>query len=319
MDRTTSILKFAIALSIIFTCLPAARGENLDFAASGETRINGIRQVVEKRAELYAEVTQIVQGTEGITILFLRPLEARKVDANGNTVKISISGMAKPFSPESTWTMFDAQGAITQDVRYAHRVLLPYPVEFSGAPLVTNWDECDGALNGNYVGLPCSKNRGLSDDYLVYLKLNYLPCINESLQAIHLPPAISVHIEHDGTTADNQHNRFSLHTVGRAIDVREITTTFSNGQSSLFDFTATNADHKLSSSCSPAETDNCKFFERFRACWGRKQIARRCPPRHDGPIGTIGWEDARHIAHHLHTSYPFCPNNKGYFITKKVR
>ena len=62
------------------------------------------------------------------------------------------------------WKMFDAQGALTTDPRYASRVILPYPATMDGALFEASWNECDGPINGNYVGLPCSTHRGLDDD-----------------------------------------------------------------------------------------------------------------------------------------------------------
>ncbi|MGZ6404297.1 MAG: hypothetical protein ACXWTJ_22775 [Bdellovibrionota bacterium] len=245
---------------LTFALANTAHAESLDFSASGDTKINGVRLETSKPADLYADVTQVIQGPEGITILYLRPTEARKKGPDGKEIKTAVSAQPKPFTPESSWKMFDAKGALTNDARYATRVVLPYPADITGALLEANWNECDGPINGNYVGLPCSTHRGLSDDYLAYLKTNYLSCINESLKASGLATAVSVHIEHDGTTADNQHNKFSLHSVGRAIDVRELTTTDASGKTNLFDFTQTNTDHQLSNHCAPAGTANCKFF-----------------------------------------------------------
>lgn len=327
-NRTTTLKKitlgtaFLLAVSITANADTVPAGDTLEFNSNGEAKVNGVpfqAGTTAKPTDLYADVVQVIQGPESGAILYLRPVEARKTGSDGKIEKLSISAEPRPFVPESDWKMYDAEGKTTDDPRYAFRVMLPYPMDVSSALFEAMWNECEGTVNGNYVGLPCSKNRGLSDDYVIYLKKNYLPCINKSLGEAGLPAAVSVHLQHDGTMADDQHSAHSLHNVGRAIDVMQITTTSADGTSNFFDFTKTNVDHKLSNSCQPAGTANCKFFERFRACWHTLQVARKCAPRHDGPIGTIGWEDGRHIAHHLHTSYPFCPNNKGYFITEKKK
>jgi hypothetical protein len=126
---------------------------------------------------------------------------------------------------------------------------------------------------------------------------------------------VKVHIEHDGTAPDPRHSERSLHTFGRAVDVMVVTTTDAKGVRRQFDFQKTNPDRVVSPSCSPARSAECRFFEGFRACWHELHVARRCPARQDGPLGTLGWEDKAHIAHHLHTSLPFCPDNKGNAIT----
>ncbi|MGZ3650865.1 MAG: hypothetical protein ACXVB9_01025 [Bdellovibrionota bacterium] len=297
---------------------PAADAGNLDFTESGDAKLNGVvftEGASEKPADVYAEVVKTIQGPEG-TVLYLHPIEARKTNKDGAIEKIPVSGEARPFEPEASWKMFDAEGEITTDAAFAARVIMPYPLDPGQASIDVIWDECDGSITGNYTGLPCNKHRGLSDDYMAYLKQNYLPTVNDAMAAAGLSPAVSVHIVHDGTTADARHNKGSLHSAGRAIDVQIVTTVDAKGGTNTFDFRKTNTDHRLSHSCAPAGTQLCKFFEAFRVSWGKKQVARRCPGRSGGPIGTIGWEDKDHIAHHLHTSYPFCPNNKGYFITK---
>jgi hypothetical protein len=224
-------------------------------------------------------------------------------------------GEARIYEPNASWKLFDAEGQITEDPRFALRVIMPLPMRQDGT-VDASWDECAGPISGNYSGEDCSKTRGLSDDFVAYLKQHYLASVNIALKAAGLEPAISVHIEHDGTVADARHKGGSLHHAGRAIDQKVVTTTDAGGNKHSFDFTQTNPSHKLSRSCAPAGSQNCLFFEAFRAEWARLQTARKCRHAEDGPTGTIGWENRAHIAHHLHTSMPFCPNSKGWFITK---
>ena len=309
-----------LGLSLHAKADPVPSDSTLDFTDSGEAKVNGSlfqEGMAEMPADLYADVVKVIQGPEGSTVLYLHPTEARKSGQDGKVEKLSVSGEPRPFVPEGDWKMFDAEGEVTTDARFALHVIMPYPMDVNSAMFDVTWNECMGSITGNYVGLPCNKNRGLSDDYMVYLQKNYLPTVNDGLKAAGLPAAVSVHIQHDGTMADARHASRSLHTVGRAIDVQQIATVDAAGHKQLFDFTKTNTNHKLSKFCAPADTANCKFFEGFRASWGKLQVARKCPARQSGyPIGTIGWEDPAHIAHHLHTSYPFCPNNKGYDITE---
>jgi hypothetical protein len=290
---------------------------SLDFDVRGQAKVDGkdFHPGMRAKADVYAEVAKVIEGPEGSNVMYLRPLEARKNNVDGTNERFDVSAEPRPFVVENDWKMFDAEGNVTLDPRFAIRVIMPYHADISQAMFEVNWNECEGPITGNYTGMPCNKNRGLSDDYMAYLNANYLPCINAGTAAAGVAPAVSVHIQHDGTVADEKHAKGSLHKVGRALDAMQITTKDAKGNTNLFDFTVTNPDRKLSSSCKPAGTPVCKFFEAFRQCWHQKQVARKCPARKDGPIGTIGWEDAKHIHHHLHTSYPFCPNSKGHFIT----
>lgn len=290
---------------------------SLDFNDSGEAQVNGaaFQEGMHKTADVYADVVKVVAGPEDSIALTLHPVEARSKNADGTFEKVPMaSGEARDYEPNATWKMFDAEGALTDDPRFAVRVIMPMPMP-DGKTVDVMWDECAGPISGNYSGLPCASHRGLADDYMAYLKQNYLPTVNIALKAAGLPPAVSAHIEHDGTLADARHHSGSLHNAGRAIDQKAITTTDANGVKHTFDFTKTNTNHRLSHSCAPAGTQNCMFFEAFRAAWAKLQTARKCPHTSIGLTGTIGWEDKDHIAHHLHTSMPFCPNNKGWFIT----
>jgi hypothetical protein len=322
--RNTLIFAAALLASLSLNAkadpLPGTAEETLDFTSAGDAKMNGadFKEGQSKSVDVYADVVKVIQGPDNETVLYLRPVEAHMTNTDGSVQKTNVTAEARPFVAENSWKMYDAEGEVTDDPRFALRVIMPYPVLSTDSIFMdTVWNECQGPVTGNYTGLPCNKNRGLSDDYMAYLKQNFLPTVNKALAATGLPAAASVHITHDGTVADERHSRGSLHAVGRAVDIQIMTPTDAAGKEiASFDFRKTNTDHRLSSSCKPAGTQLCKFYEAFRAEWGKLQVARRCPGRQSGPIGTIGWEDSRHIAHHLHTSYPFCPNNKGYFITK---
>jgi hypothetical protein len=292
--------------------------ETLASDTSGNLEVNGaaVTENAAQPADVYATVEKVLLDPEGGTIVYLRPYEAHKLNAEGKMEKFELSGEARPFAVENGWKLFDAEGSETDDAQLAQRVIMPYPLDVSTAMFDVKWNECSGPISGNYAGIRCNRNRGLSDEYMAFLKPNFLGCVNAGLAAIGAGPASSVHITHDGTTADARHSGGSLHSAGRAIDVKILSTVEADRKSHSFDFTKTNTDRRLSNRCAPAGTPNCKFFERFRACWHKIHVARRCPARHSGPIGTIGWEDRKHIAHHLHTSMPFCPNNRGYFITQ---
>jgi hypothetical protein len=288
----------------------------LELNDAGEAQVDGAAYKEQKQADVYADVVKVINGPDESIFLTLHPVEARKQNDDGTFEKVPMAKAATAdYLPAPDWKLFDAEGAITEDPRFAIRVIMPFRT--TGNAVDVEWNECVGNINGNYVGLPCAAHRGLSNDYMSYLKQNYLPTVNVALKAAGLSPAVSVHIEHDGTMGDARHRGEggSLHVAGRAIDQKVITTTDADGNKHSFDFTKTNTTHKLSHSCAPAGTQNCQFFEAFRKEWARLQTGRSCHATSIGLTGTIGWEDKDHIAHHLHTSMPFCPNSKGWFIT----
>lgn len=213
----------------------------------------------------------------------------------------------------------DASGALLVDGQPRE---IPAAAELVSADIMdslvpTVWNECDEGLSGNYLDLPCSTKRFLSDDYAVFLKKNFLSCVNAGLAKARGGVAKRVHILHDGTTADGRHDPNSLHVVGRAVDIRRVDATLENGQVRSFDFTQTNRDRKVSARCLAEDKSLCAFYEGFRGCWHKLHVMRRCPFNQESPIGTLGWEEAGHVGHHLHTSLPFCPNNKGFKLTKR--
>jgi len=199
----------------------------------------------------------------------------------------------------------------------AHADSLPQSIDFFADGRINlgldlnfreNWNECQGNLNGNYVGLPCSTNRGMAPEFLDFLKANLFSCIDAGLAKVGGGKTTAVHVIHDGIIADENHESTSLHAVGRAIDILTLQVTIAGQAPRSFDFKDTSSN--------PDGVDRT-FYEGFRACWGVVNDKRSCPQRDTGyPVGTIGWEDARHAGHHLHTSMPFCPNSNGHMITE---
>ncbi|HEY8279724.1 MAG TPA: hypothetical protein VIH99_08880 [Bdellovibrionota bacterium] len=322
---TSKSLLFTATLLLLACPLSASAGtsgkggmETFSVDSDGKVEINGQAFVegAKEKTEVRAEVVKAVDGPEGSVVLYLRPLEASKVNSHGKVEKLTVSAEPRPFVAEQAWKYFDAEMQPTSDAHFAAKVVMTYPVGIDAAAFEVSWNECEGLVTANYEGIPCNRNRGLSDEYVLFLKQNFLGCVNQGLSAAGLPSAVKAHIEHDGTVADQNHSRGSLHAAGRAVDIQSVQTTSSLGGTNSFDFRNTNTNHVLSSRCAPAGTANCKFYEGLRSCWNKIHVGRRCPSRSSGPIGTIGWEDKKHIAHHLHTSMPFCPSSNGYFITE---
>lgn len=170
------------------------------------------------------------------------------------------------------------------------------------APTDISWNECSGNVTGNYSGYKCVNQRKMAEEFRPFLMQNAVKCTNAGLARVGAASVSSIHIVHDGVQADSAHSSRSLHALGRAIDIQQIK---AGGRS--YDFRITSRQ--------PNSADR-KFYEGFRACWNTLMVARGCPRRQSGaPVGTIGWEDRKHIGHHLHTSLPYCPSSRGYFTT----
>lgn len=287
--------------------------ETLDLSEDGTLQLQGEEVLLGPASQttrfLVADVKGLSSLPDGGILFQLQPVESRAFPVLGGPAEVvPLSGKARVLRYLDNWVLFDAKGTMTSDPQAAVRALLPYPVDSNPAFFLAAWNECEGDTTGNYVGLPCSRNRGLAEDYLAFLKVHLFSCVNAGLASSGGGRATHVHIVHDGTTADQNHSRRSLHAAGRAIDVMVMRVTTGKGQGpKSFDFRVTSSQPGSSSR---------KFYEGFRACWNRLHVARRCPPLASGnPLGTIGWEDSRHRSHHLHTSMPFCPNPKGYMET----
>ncbi|HEY8279273.1 MAG TPA: hypothetical protein VIH99_06605 [Bdellovibrionota bacterium] len=322
MFKATALLAALFALSLpSFADDSTEAGESLDLDSEGGAWINDTSYVegtTGKPADLHAEVVKAMEGPEGSTILYLRPTEARKT-VGGEETKVSLTAEPRAMVVRDDWKMFDAEHQPTSDPQFASSVIIPYPMESADAAMFeVVWNECEGAIQGNYVGTKCRSKEFLADDYMAFMKKNYLNCVNAGMANAGLAPAVKIHIMHDGTAGDMSHKRTpSLHNAGRAIDLQTLTTTDKDGKKNVFNFRSTSPSHALSSRCTPAATPTCKVFEGFRSCWHKLHVARKCPPRAKGaPIGTLGWEDKKHVAHHLHTSMPFCPSRQGHYITQ---
>lgn len=290
--------------------------DTLSFDADGRMELNGKEIVAKSTPMLYTEVEKILPGVEGKIMFQLRPLEIRQKNTDGKIEKSPLKGDAKPFTYSENWQMFDAEGNETTDPQMAMRILLPAPAGMDSVTAEVKWNECDSALPGNYLGLACSQGRFMDDVFTAFLKQNFLKCVNAGVKRVGGKPAVKTYILHDGTSGDAKHDPNSLHMAGRAVDLLLVSAIDEDGKKRDFDFRETNPERKIASSCEPAADPNCKFYEGFRACWGKIHAARKCAPRSSGqPVGTLGWEDKKHVAHHLHTSMPFCPNSKGFKTT----
>jgi hypothetical protein len=318
--------KIALLLTLAFT-LPAAPNAfaedesddesftedagdvSLEFEQGGDLKIDG--QSFKERGPvttfLYAEVEKSVPAPGGDMVLYLKPMEFRQPNRKNVSAMeaVKVDGDVKPFVYTPEWKMYDANGRHTDDPNRAFRVLIPAPTEGDALTFDVKWNECEGSITGNFNGYSCSKNRFLSDDFAAYLKANLFDCVQAGLDRVGGGALTKVHVLHNGTAGDGKHSKKSLHAAGRAVDIKVLRVT---GIQQRKDFSFEK------STKSPKGVER-RFYLGFRQCWHNKQEKRRCPPKKDiGGTGTIGWEDSRH-QHHLHVSMPYCPNNKGWFIT----
>jgi len=161
----------------------------------------------------------------------------------------------------------------------------------------TKWKECTDPVTGNYVGLNCSSNRGISVILDDFLQSNFLRCANEGLASIGLSNAVDMHVKHDGIQGDANHSSRSLHAEARAVDVSSVVMFFANGAQKEFVFNG---------------SQDINFFNSFRSCWGKTIHHGNGCPLISGSYrltASIGKEDSHH-QHHVHVSVPYCVNGQ---------
>jgi hypothetical protein len=281
----------------------------IDFDSKGHVKADGqpisVRTGKTAPVMMLAEVMSTMDVGQGLSFK-LKPLESRSRSADGKLEKKQLPGTVISVLYEGDWGLIDKNDEPTDEVKSAVKVILPFPEKSDLQKIVVSWNECDGPVSGNYTGYPCSRGRGMADVFYAFLRDNILGCATGGLAGVGGGIASSIHIVHDGTTADSAHNRKSLHAAGRAVDIQSVSIATDKGER-RFDFRITSSQ--------PGSQDR-RFYESFRQCWHKIQMSRGCPRRSSGnPVGTIGWEDRRHKGHHLHTSMPFCPNTNHWFET----
>jgi hypothetical protein len=155
-----------------------------------------------------------------------------------------------------------------------------------------NWNECSQPLSGNYSGYTCTNKRKISEILFEFLDDHLGSCIADAAEAIG-KDVDSYHLVHNGIYGDRRHSSRSLHAEGRAIDIKSIRFTESNGASN-------NLDYK--------NFGGGKFYTLLRFCWGTViERYNDCPLYRGmhGRTGSIGKENRDHRAH-LHLSVPYC-------------
>jgi hypothetical protein len=316
-------------------------GGSIDVDQSGAVAVDGKRIPIQAgKTSLTLMSARIIEAmplnVSANPAFRLQPLEMySRATMDGKTTTTKLNSSEQTVLADPSWQFYESETQINR----AHRLDLSFPMSndeleslkgkvvmfalpagTSPEKLSVAWNECDGAgpVTGHYTGFACARGRFLADDYAGFIRDHLLSCVNQGMDAAGLPKATKVHIEHDGTSGDARHQVTpSLHNAGRAVDIQSMTATASDG-AHVFDFRKTNTNHVLSGSCAPAGSANCKYYEAFRECWHKLQKARACAENSNPArrwIGTLGWEDKQHIAHHLHTSMPFCPHTAGHWTT----
>lgn len=157
------------------------------------------------------------------------------------------------------------------------------------------WDEChDDDLKGTYVGYPCSQRRMISNILYRFLDEHFYKCVDEGARELGLS-VYDYSIIHAGIFADKRHSTRSLHSEGRAIDIKSIELYLTNGR-------------KVSQKY--LESGGNPFYKNLRKCWGEVLYRHNTCPYVDGKVlhtGSIGKENANHQKH-LHLSVPYCIN-----------
>lgn len=166
---------------------------------------------------------------------------------------------------------------------------------------VVGMRECTNkGFTSNYSGYKCSSNREIHRDFKKFLNTHLVSCVNAGLGAAGKPKAQGVHVIHGGVRCDGNHSKRSLHCAFRAIDIRSIISTQSNGNKLTVDY---------STARKSKNSWERTFYHNFGACWSKKNIARdkNCRDRRgsNGQAGIIRWEDGKH-GRHMHVSMPYC-------------
>ena len=191
---------------------------------------------------------------------------------------------AKVFSPEEEKAYFEALGLFSGKKQRA------FPI--------TEWNECSSPyVTGNYYGFRCARHRVISKILNRFVS-HYLPqCVRYAANTLGHYDIREIHIEHKGIFADKRHSPESLHSEGRAIDVRSIS--YKSGWRRKY-----RHSHELDGYGA--------FFSTLRECWGQAVMKKNDCPAFEGDrflTGSIGKEDEDHQIH-LHLSVPYSINNQ---------
>ncbi len=321
---------------------PANAESSIEVDSEGDVQVDGQKVDIQAGKSVMALMTaRIVQalptGADAIPAFRLQPLELHTRESLEGPTKVSkLNGNVRVVQADTDWMFYENENSIGRgqqlDLQFpmgrealndlkGKVVVFPVGDEANAEKVSVVWNECTGPFTGNYANgkeYACAKTRSLNDEFAGYLRDHLLTCVNAGMKKAGLAPAKKVHIAHDGTGGDSAHQKTpSLHNAGRAIDIQRMHVSTASG-AYVFDFKKTNTNHKLSGTCAPATSDNCEFYEAFRNCWHGLMKSRACPANKNPKrrwIGTLGWEDKKHIAHHLHFSYPFCPKSAGHWTT----
>jgi hypothetical protein len=162
----------------------------------------------------------------------------------------------------------------------------------------TIWNECTQNPSGNYAEYACVQKRNISVILDTFLKQRLLQCVEQGMTAQTGPgKAKSIHINHAGVTGDPRHSPKSLHSFNRAIDVKMIRATLTDGTVRQYTY---------------SKTGNRTFYTALRKCWGNVvHTYNGCPLYGGNPMltGSIGWENSDH-GRHMHLSVPYCLSGK---------
>lgn len=161
----------------------------------------------------------------------------------------------------------------------------------------STWKECTDPISGNYTGYKCASSRQISTILKSFMTTHMSKCVNKGLAAQGGGTMADLHIVHAGIFGDPRHSPRSMHAENRAIDIKSLNVTLSNGSKKTFTF---------------AGSASSKFFGAFRSCWGDVVKTYNGCPLYKGTLsrtGSIGKEDKNH-QNHMHTSVPYCVGGK---------
>lgn len=155
----------------------------------------------------------------------------------------------------------------------------------------TRWNECVRPFTGNYTGANCARQRRIGEILFDYMDEQMKNCLEQISSEMGFEME-DFHVVHNGIYADRNHSPRSLHSVGRAIDIKTIKILKPDGTSISFNY---------------GKDGLGTFYTKLRSCWGKVVHQwNSCPVlgRYDR-TGSVGKENRDH-QHHLHISVPYC-------------
>lgn len=167
---------------------------------------------------------------------------------------------------------------------------------------IVSIDECahfgKHNLSMAYLDNKCSRARKIDGQFSEYIKESLPYCLKSALSGIGEKSVQAMKLKHVGILADQNHKSHSIHGQGKALDIKSLEVTRSDGSSFSLEF---------SEKAVKKDDSNLKFYRQFRTCWDKRNIQKNgCRSSNEGYITSSGYDDSEGASHkhHLHVEMP---------------